>query len=160
VPPSEAEYVIGHKCTERAVTLERVTGTAVKHCAYGPPGYGEEPQTDSREDSIMLVLDEPIAELRVGRGDGDTCIDNVAMFHIATFEKRPKVPQPVDLAQQHFTLIIKDLHHAETAHHQTRVMLWYDAVTDTKPAPKFSLKQNWERVKHDYISTSCKGFPR
>jgi hypothetical protein len=40
------------------------------------------------------------------------------------------------------------------------VMLWYDAVTDTKPAPKFSLKQNWERVKHDYISTSCKGFPR
>lgn len=45
---------------EYGPTVSVITGTITKESFYGPPGYGEYPKTDKREEFYMLVLDKPV----------------------------------------------------------------------------------------------------
>ena len=94
-----------------------LTGKVKLQTFYGPPGYGENPDTDSRERQAILVLSEPI------------CV-----------EANPNNYEEAEHNQSEVTLVphnnenLKDyvgkeikvkgtLYHAHTAHHHTRVLI-------------------------------------
>ncbi|MDR2964112.1 MAG: DUF4431 domain-containing protein [Bacteroidales bacterium] len=55
---------------------------------FGPPGYGENPQTDAREDAYMLYLDSPINVISHVKereeGDVDVTTYNIEKFQLAS----------------------------------------------------------------------------
>ncbi|HYW69635.1 MAG TPA: hypothetical protein VE961_01295, partial [Pyrinomonadaceae bacterium] len=48
-----------------------VTGRIVYRTFFGPPGYGENPKTDSRETQDILLLDSPVDVIRTTHDDWD-----------------------------------------------------------------------------------------
>ncbi|MDR2963676.1 MAG: DUF4431 domain-containing protein [Bacteroidales bacterium] len=67
-----------------------ITGTIIVETFFGPPGYGENPQTDSKEEAYILLLESPINVLSTideserEEGDGDFTKYNVAKIQLAS----------------------------------------------------------------------------
>jgi hypothetical protein len=136
--------------TREAPTPLVVTGTILRHCAYGPPNYGEAPDTDAKEQVFVVVLDEP----RVVP-NGPKTIDNVRVIQIA-----PAPDAQIAMsAGQRAALEVRELVPAETGHHHTRVLAWVTSVRDVHPADLSSLRQHWPEVSSDFLGTPCPGYP-
>jgi hypothetical protein len=132
-------------------------GEVFAHCAYGAPNYGEAPATDSKESFAVLVLERPLPELCPTEA-GAECASQVVMLHVSTLLDEG-VPRPEKLVGRHVRLSVAEYQPAQTGHHHSRILLWYDGVEDLGAAQR-SLRSNWSRAKADFLGVSCKGFPR
>jgi hypothetical protein len=144
-------------CHIEATTPTEVEGVVVRHCAYGPPNFGEQPKTDRKEGMDVLVLDRPLAGLQLEDAAGTQCVENITMFHVATLDDALR---KTDLVGSRVKLSVEEFTVAETGHHHSRVVLWYNRAEIFGPSRGFSLRKVWPRVKHDFLGKSCAGYPR
>jgi hypothetical protein len=108
----------------------QVSGVVVVETHYGPPNYGENPESDRVEPALILLLDMPVI---VEETPGDTSEWNETHFGVARM-------QMVDLNDlglwklkwQHAT-IEGTLFSAHTGHHRTDVLIQVSRVVEVGP---------------------------
>ena len=90
---------------------------------FGPPGYGENPQTDSREDSYILILDNSINVISndddIEEGEYNVTKFNISKVQLAAdpkFNLRDYKNRVVRVSGRFFG--------AHTGHHHTQVLLF------------------------------------
>ena len=64
-----ASHVSVAECFKYPPDVAELSGTVFLKTFFGPPGYGEDPVGDSKEQQILMALDAPICILE-GRDDG------------------------------------------------------------------------------------------
>lgn len=105
---------------------EKVTlkGRVVSRTFYGPPNYGENPKTDSRESQYILILDSAI-DVVTGSDPTDQAERGVKRVTLVVddFAAHPVRP----LLGRH-VLIEGTLFHAHTGHHHTRVLIEVSSI--------------------------------
>ncbi len=98
-----------------------LTGTVHRVKAFGPPGFGENPRTDAREDYDSLHLDQPICT--IGSAGGDDPHAGVRELQLVFLGSHAAVPLGRPLA------ISGSLFGQETGHHHTEVLITVDRMT-------------------------------
>ena len=104
------------RCLKYEPSVVHLRGRIVERWDYGPPGYGEDPKHDSREDFLVLKLEKPI------------CVDG-ALGDDFNSESEADVPELMMVPPQgprlprRRALVTGTLFHAITAHHRTRVLI-------------------------------------
>ena len=99
-----------------------LTGTMSLQTFYGPPNYGESPDTDSRETQAILVLSKPI------------CVDAQPNDWDAAEKGQLRVtlvpPAGVDFRRYKGKKVTLSgtLFHAQTGHHRTPVLMQVQAI--------------------------------
>lgn len=94
-----------------------LAGKVTLRTFYGPPNYGENPKTDSRETQAILVLSKPI------------CVEENQTFYAEKEKNQQKItlvpPKGVNFGSYRgrFVTVEGTLFHAHTAHHRTRVLM-------------------------------------
>ncbi len=94
-----------------------LTGKVTLRTFYGPPNYGENPKTDSRETQAILVLSKPI------------CVDANPTFYAEEEKNQRKltlVPSTgvnFESYRERPVTVEGTLFHAHTAHHRTPVLM-------------------------------------
>jgi hypothetical protein len=104
-------------CLHYAGDPVTLSGKVTERTFFGPPNYGENPKTDSREPQWVLLLEKPI------------CVDE----NPSDYEEAEQNQLVVTLVPLHNTNIKKHLgkkvsvqgtlFHAQTGHHHTPVLI-------------------------------------
>ena len=103
-----------------------LTGRVVSRTFYGPPGYGENPKTDSRESQYILLLDRPIDVLGSPDDEAERGVKQITLV-VSDFKATPVRPW------LHQRVVIEGtLFHAITGHHHTRVLIEVSTVGAAK----------------------------
>jgi len=93
-----------------------LTGRVVYRTFYGPPNYGANPKTDSRETQDILLLDSSVDVIATGNDPTDQ-----------TERKVMRITLVVDHSIKHLigkrVIIEGTLFHAHTGHHHTKVLM-------------------------------------
>jgi hypothetical protein len=113
-----------------------LTGRPVSRTFYGPPGYGEDPKTDSRESQYILILDPPVDVA----GDPNEPMyapeRRVTRVTLVVFDFKA---HPVKPLLGHRVEVRGTLYHAHTGHHHTRVLIQVTSIKKLgKAQPKHS----------------------
>ena len=103
--------------------VSTISGTLKVETYFGPPGYGENPQTDSREDSYILILDNSINVISndddIEEGEYNVTKFNISKVQLAAdpkFNLRDYKNRVVRVSGRFFG--------AHTGHHHTQVLLF------------------------------------
>lgn len=102
-----------------------LTGRVVSRTFYGPPNYGENPRTDSKESQYILLLDSPVDV--VGSKDDlltqtERGVTRVTLV-VDDFDAHPVRPLLGRRVEVGGTLF-----HAHTGHHHTKVLIWVSSI--------------------------------
>jgi hypothetical protein len=100
-----------------------LVGRLVKRTFFGPPGYGENPKTDSRETQAVLVLDSPACASR-GAELGDEPESNQREVTLVAGDGvvfGPSVGKRIAVSGELF--------HAITGHHHTKLLVRVSRVS-------------------------------
>ncbi len=93
-----------------------LTGRVVYRTFYGPPGYGENPKTDSRETQDILLLESPVDVIATGNDPTDQPERKVTRITLVIDHSiRNLIGKRV--------IIEGTLFHAHTGHHHTKVLM-------------------------------------
>ena len=96
--------------------------------AYGPPTFGEHPQTDHKETFFSLTLDQSLCVLQ-----GDTLEDEgegeVRQVQLVFLDEK----FPPESVRGHHVFVTGTLFHQNTAHHHTKVLMTVKSVGTTPP---------------------------
>jgi len=121
--PIQAKQASGHELTYEPAVVELAGKLTVKQF-YGPPNFGEHPESDSKEQAWILVLDKPVDV--IGKEDGKDDFDsnterNVSEVQLVTRQK------PDGLLGK--SVRVKGtLFHANTGHHHTAVLMQAESI--------------------------------
>lgn len=127
-------------------------GVVVEFTAYGPPNYGEDPETDAKVRGFVLVLDPPIASLHVPDDWRAPCVADIYGMHL--LPGGVSVDTLRQLAGMRVTFSVAEYFQAITGHHRTRVLIVPDAVRTAEPAPAdFALSKAWPGYKQELSGT-------
>ena len=89
VPAQSQERIV--RCHEPGVRLE---GTLVKRVFYGPPGFGETPERDARDEVFVLQLAHPVQVMAPPNPTKDeTCAEersHVSQVQVWAFQEHRK----------------------------------------------------------------------
>ncbi len=108
-------------CLQYGPTIVTVSGKIFLRTDFGPPGYGEDPAHDSREQHIYIKLDKAIC-VEPSNGDGDLSDEPEAGLDTLEMVYFSEIPfQRVWLGKH--VLVTGTLFHAFTGHHWTRVLI-------------------------------------
>lgn len=110
-----------------------LTGKVILRTFFGPPGYGENPKTDSKETQYILILDTPIDVIGVND-------DNYFPYDRQTERRVKQITLVIDdfKATPERTFLHKHvmlegtLVHAHTGHHHTKVLLEISSIRPAK----------------------------
>lgn len=103
-----------------------LTGKITLQTFYGPPNYGENPDTDSRETQAILVLSKPIC---VGASPSTYDAAEKNQFKVTLV---PPVGVDFDLYKGKKVTVRGTLFHANTGHHHTPVLMHAKNVEATR----------------------------
>jgi len=98
-----------------------ISGTIATEMFYGPPGFGENPKTDKKEDIYLLVPDQPvnvIGPADQNEEDNNTTKNNIVKIQLIF----PETINPVDYKNKKVRLS-GTFFGPETGHHHTDVLL-------------------------------------
>lgn len=98
-----------------------VTGRIVFRTFYGPPNYGENPKTDSRETQAILLLDSPIDVIGTSTDDFNVTERGVKELTLVW-------DQPLRPLRGKRVIAQGSLFHAHTGHHHTKVLMSVTSV--------------------------------
>lgn len=103
-----------------------ITGTLSTQEFFGPPGYGETPETDTRETAYILTLDETINVLSKEKNSSfNYSRYGVKKVQVTTELNLDKlVNKKVKLTGTFFG--------AHTGHHHTDVLLWVEKAEEVQ----------------------------
>lgn len=110
-------------------TIVELNGTLSVKTYYGPPNYGENPDTDTKEALPVLVLSKPV-NVR-GNPDPKAGFDRRSVEDVREIQLVLTTPHKEFIGK---TVLVKGtLFHAFTAHHHTDVLM---DVRSFKPGPE------------------------
>jgi hypothetical protein len=137
-----------------------VEGTLVSHCAYGIPGFGENPKVDWQARLAVLVLDEAV-QLWATEPNDKRCFEDVRMVQTNRFgESLGRAPDVRTLIGNRVRVVVDGFFQGHTGHHYTRFLLGVADIQVLGPATGYSLKEHWAEVEADFVGVSCEGWPR
>ena len=92
---------------------------------YGPPNYGENPKTDSKESQYVLLLDSPI-DVVGSKEDVITQTEReVRRITLVVIDFKANTVKPL-LGSR--VVVEGTLFHAHTGHHHTRVLIEVSSI--------------------------------
>ncbi len=106
---------------DRATTL---AGLLVREDVYGPPGYGEDPQSDSIETIALLKFDEQIC---IARGDATSDAAEKTVDALQLVLDRADWKLVTASKNRHFE-VRGDLFHGINGHHRTAVLMTVESM--------------------------------
>ena len=101
-----------------------LTGTLVLEEYFGPPGFGEDPKTDSRELYAILVLDAPVSVEGVPADLIDKTYPDVRWVQLV----RGIADPPFSPYQSMHVIVSGTLYGRHTGHHHTDVLLIVQSI--------------------------------
>jgi hypothetical protein len=106
---------------------ERVTltGKVVSRRFYGPPNYGENPKTDSRESQYILLLDSAIDVIASKDDPMNETEHGVKKVTLVVFDFKA---HPVEPLLGRRVEVEGTLFHAHTGHHHTKVLIEVSSI--------------------------------
>ncbi|HTW34669.1 MAG TPA: DUF4431 domain-containing protein [Rhizomicrobium sp.] len=109
------------KCLQYEPALVTLSGTIFSRVDFGPPNYGEDPKTDSKEEHLYFKLDHPICVDAKSDPDSvdDESVGNISILQMA-FD--PSFSHEVPTGK-HLS-VSGSLFHAFSAHHWTSVLIY------------------------------------
>jgi len=118
---------LGARCAKYEPAIVRVNGAIFVGEDFGPPGYGEDPAHDSREEHLYIALDTPLC---VVAGDSSG-LNSAAQSNVKSME------MTYDLNRIRFqdgwlgrrAVVEGTLFHAFSGHHHTRVLIRVEAIS-------------------------------
>ena len=111
------------KCLRYDEEIRGLRGTLQIRVYFGPPNYGENPNTDSREAQAVLFLDKTICTVK---DDGSDNTDQVNQFEITLIPSQ--TVQLSSLAGKK-VIVSGKLFGAHTGHHHTPLLLSLSSIT-------------------------------
>jgi Domain of unknown function (DUF4431) len=118
-------------------TVVKLEGTLSVKTYYGPPNYGENPDTDAKEELPILILSKPV-NVR-GNPDPKAGFDKRSVEDLREMQLVLTMPHKEFIGK---TVFVKgNLFHAFTAHHHTDVLM---DVRSIKLDPEGSLNKQKE----------------
>ena len=100
-------------------TVVELKGTLSVKTYYGPPNYGENPDTDAREELPILILNKSINVC--GNPDPKAGFDRKSVEDLREMQLVLKMPHKEFIGK---TVLVKGtLFHAFTGHHHTEVLM-------------------------------------
>jgi hypothetical protein len=115
------------ECLNYEPAIVTIQGSASLKPAYGPPGFGEDPKHDTREDYLALTLDTPACMTASSKAH----TDDVAEPDIKTIQLVFHNGEAFQQAKQWIGKQISvtgSLYHGFTGHHHTTVLLTVKAI--------------------------------
>lgn len=107
-------------CFDCEPAFVELSGTVSVEEAYGPPGYGEEPETDSKVQFLLLTLDAPICvnpdPNDPVNSEGKSRISSLHMVYGSGYQFRHEWLEPR-------VIVTGTLFRALTGHHRTPVLI-------------------------------------
>jgi len=103
-----------------------LTGRLVYRTFYGPPNYGENPKTDSRETQPILILDAPVDVIASQYDSAERGVKRVTLV-VMDFKANPVSPR---LGMR--VIVEGTLFHANTGHHHTKVLMTVSSIKRAK----------------------------
>jgi len=111
-------------CLSYCPTAVSLPGTVRIAKAYGPPGYGEDPKHDAKEDYPQLVLDKPVCVTGNldddPEAEGEQDVRNIQLVFPARPFDHALLGKPV--------MATGKLFHQVTGHHHTRILMTVDSI--------------------------------
>jgi hypothetical protein len=104
------------RCYQYGPELVAVTGRIFLRTDFGPPGYGEDPATDSRERHIYIKLDEPLCADEDAEGEAEANVRAMEMVYFI------HLPFKHEWVGKHVS-VTGTLFHGITGHHWTKVLI-------------------------------------
>jgi hypothetical protein len=117
----------GNKRKELHYWPEKVTlqGTLVFRTFYGPPGYGENPKTDSKETQSILLLDEAFDVI----GDKqDPFNETERRIRKVTLVFSNPTHHPVRYYLKRQVAVQGTLFHGFNGHHRTKILITVSSI--------------------------------
>jgi hypothetical protein len=107
-------------CQRYDVANTELTGRVSIQTFFGPPNYGESPETDSKERQAILHLNRPICTIASYDSPAEENQTDVTLVPMGNFSLVPFEGKPVTVRGELF--------HAITGHHHTDVLISIDKV--------------------------------
>jgi hypothetical protein len=110
------------ECLDYEPAIVTIRGSVSLMPAYGPPGFGEDPEHDAREDYLALTFNPP-ACTKVGL---NSLMENVAEADIRAIQLVFRNGEEFQQAKQWIgetIAVTGSLYHGFTGHHHTAVLL-------------------------------------
>jgi hypothetical protein len=95
-----------------------LSGKLVSRMYYGPPGYGDDPQTDAKENQLILILNTPID---VSGGSPDP--NDIPAANVSEVTLVPAKGAKLTAYREKNVTVSGHLFGEFTAHHHTPVLL-------------------------------------
>jgi hypothetical protein len=105
-------------CQRYDVANTELTGRVHIQTFFGPPNYGESPETDSKERQAILHLNRPICTIATDDSPAEENQSDVTLVPMGNFSLVPFEGKPVTVRGELF--------HAITGHHHTDVLISID----------------------------------
>lgn len=105
-----------------------IEGTLITRMYYGPPNYGENPDTDAKQYPFILQLDDPI-DVIAQEGD----IHNSSIFEVTEIQVVPMSKEQTELVEQYINkriMIQGTLFGAIFGGHHTDVLIEVEEILD------------------------------
>jgi hypothetical protein len=105
-----------------------VRGKVIVRTFFGPPGYGEDPKTDSRERQALLKLDHPICVDASSNEEFEVAETNqkeITLVPAGSFSMSSYIGKRVTVKGSLF--------HAETGHHHTMILIQLEQPPSMSP---------------------------
>jgi hypothetical protein len=113
------------QCLQYEPETVTIQGSVFLKPAYGPPGFGEDPRHDAREDYLALTLDTPMCVTASSKPQ----TEDVAESAIKTVQLVFRNSEAFRRAKHWVgkkTSVTGSLYHGFTGHHHTTVLLKVD----------------------------------
>lgn len=107
------------KWLEYEPTVVELTGKFILRTYFGPPNFGEDPKTDSKERTRILVLDHPISVRRSSDPDDTINRDSVENGREIQLVFSTDAGKLVGKR----VVVTGTLFHAHTGHHHTELLI-------------------------------------
>ena len=123
-------------CVDYEPAVVELHGKLTVQTFFGPPNFGENPETDSKEDQPVLSLDEPINVC--GKTEHDEAYESPSVGRVKDVTLVFQVPSEAWTSHKAWigkkVVVAGTLFHADTGHHHTDILMSLQSISLAKGA--------------------------
>jgi hypothetical protein len=125
-----SSVVSSRECLDYEPAMVTIQGKVSLKPAYGPPGFGEDPIHDAREDYLALTLDAPVCMKASSEPNSDDVAETEIKAMQLVFRNGEVFKQTKQWIGKRIS-VTGSLYHGFTGHHHTTVLLQVKEIGQT-----------------------------